>query len=121
MVLNLTSLTPALSAYIVQIALLTMLCLEQEDLLPTPIERPRQVSDDIIADVSPQGHAPWLQDLRSTVTEDVTEGARPLPWITPSLVPEGATLIWNSFGRAKPLKRNKNLSFCPGANIDGIA
>ena len=57
MVLSVDSSIPALSTFIFQIALLTLLGLEQADQSPTPAERPREVSD-IIANVAPQGHAP---------------------------------------------------------------
>ena len=80
-------------AFIFQIALVTLPCLEQADHVPTPTKRPRQVSD-VIADIAPQGHAPWLRRILSTVKEDFLEGTRPLPLLTPSLVPEGHTLTW---------------------------
>ena len=46
-------------AYMFQFTLLTLLCLEQSDQVPAPTERPRKVSD-LIADIAPMGHAPWL-------------------------------------------------------------
>jgi len=55
--LTVTSSVAAPPAFIFQIALLTLLCLEQGDQVPTPTERPRQISD-VNADVAPQGHAP---------------------------------------------------------------
>ena len=67
-------------------ALLELLSLEQAEQVPTPNERPRQISD-VIADIAPQGHAPWLRRLLSSAKEDPNEGARPLPWLTPSLIP----------------------------------
>jgi hypothetical protein len=66
------------------------------------------------------GHAPWLRRVLLSFKEDATEGARPLPWITPSLVEDGATLTWTSSGNTRTLKPNKTLAFCPGAVIDGI-
>ena len=39
--------------------------------------------------------------------EDLTEGARPLPWLTPTLVPEGLTLTWTSAGNAKSYVRTE--------------
>jgi hypothetical protein len=76
-------------------ALLTLLCLEQADQVSTPTERPRQISD-VIADVTPKGHAAWLRRLLSAAKENNNEGARPLPWLTPLLIPEGSTLTWLS-------------------------
>ena len=116
---SVTSSVAAPSAFVFQMALLTLLCLEQADHVPTPTERPRQVPD-VIADVTPQGHAPWLRRLLSSVKEDPNEGARPLPWLTPSLIPEGITLTWLFVGNTKTTRPNKNLSFCPGAIIDGV-
>ena len=37
----------------------------------------------------------------------------------PSLVPEGHTLTWTSAGNVRTLRTNRNLSFCPGAIING--
>jgi hypothetical protein len=48
------------------------------------------------------------------------EGARPLPLLSPSLVPEGHTITWTSVGNVRTLRPNKNLSFRPGAIIDGV-
>ena len=99
-------------------ALLTLLCLEQADLVLTPNERPRQIFD-VIADIAPQGHAPWMRRLLSSAKKDLNESARPLPWLTPSLIPGGITLTWLSATNTMTLRPNKNLSFCPGAIIDG--
>ena len=52
-----TSSIAAPPAFIFYIALLTFLCLEHDDQVPTPIERLRQVSD-VIADIAHQRHAP---------------------------------------------------------------
>jgi len=92
--------------------------MEKADQVPTPTERPRRVSD-VIADIAPRGHAPWLRRLLTTVKEGVAEGFRPLPWLTPTLVPEGHSLTWTSTGNMRTLPPNKNLSFCPGVIIDG--
>ena len=54
MVTSSVAVTPA---FIFKPALLTLLCLEQAYQVPTPTERPRQVSD-VVADITPQGHAP---------------------------------------------------------------
>jgi hypothetical protein len=86
LLLTVTSFVAAPPAFIFHMTLLTLLCLEQADQVPTPTERPRQISDDI-ADVTPQGHAPWLRRLLSSVKEDPNEGACPLPWLTPFLIP----------------------------------
>ncbi len=48
------------------------------------------------------------------------EGARPLPWITPSLVEGDTTLTWTSSGNTRSIKANKTLVFCPGAISDGV-
>jgi hypothetical protein len=119
LLLTMTSSVAAPPAFIFQMALLTLLCLEQADQVPTPTERPRQISD-VIAEVTPQGHAPWMRRLLSSAKEDNNEGARPLPWLTPSLIQEGSTLTWISYGNTMTLRPNKNLSFCPGAIIDGV-
>ena len=118
LLLTVTSSIAASPAFIFQIALLTLLCLEHSDHVPTPIERPRQISD-VIADITPQGHAPRLRRLLSTVNEDPIEGTRPLPRLTPTLVPEGHALAWTYAGNVRTLRPNKNLSFCPGAILDG--
>jgi len=51
--------------------------------------------------------------------EDSNEGLRPLPWLTPPLIPEGVTLTCLSAGNTRTLRTKKNLSFCLGAIIDG--
>ena len=99
-------------------ALLTLLYLEHVDQVPTSIERLRRVSD-VIADIAPQGHPPWMRRLLSNVKEDPAEGARPLPWLTPTFFLDGLTMTLRSAGNTKTLGPNKNLSFCPGAIIDG--
>ena len=86
LLLTVTSSVAVPPAFIFQMALITLLCLEQADQVPTPTERPRQISD-AIADVTPQVHAPWLRRLLSSAKEDPNEGARPPPWRTPSLIP----------------------------------
>ena len=92
--LTVTSSIAASSVFIFQIAMLTLLCVEQTDQVPTPNERPHQVLD-VIADIARQGHAPWLRRLLLTVKEDPAEGTRPLPCLTPTLV-LGHTLTWTS-------------------------
>jgi len=72
--MSVTSSVAASPVFIFHMARLTLLCLEEVDQLPTPTERPRQVSDGI-ADVTPQGHAPWLSRLLSFAKEDPNEGA----------------------------------------------
>ena len=66
------------------------------------------------------GHAPWLKRVLSTFTEDATEGARALPWITPTLMNGDGTLTWISSGNTRSITTNKYLSFCPGAISDGV-
>ena len=55
------------------------------------------------------------------MTEDVFEGAQPLPWIVPSLVGDNSNLTWTSSWNTRTLRPNRNLSFCPGAIIEGAA
>ena len=57
LLLTVTSSVAAPPVFIFQIALLTLLCLERADKVPTPTERPRQISD-VFADVARHGHAP---------------------------------------------------------------
>jgi hypothetical protein len=78
LVLNVTSSIPGPPAYIFQIAFLILLCMDKADQISIPMERPRQVSH-VVANVTPQWHAPWLQRILATVNEDVSERARPLP------------------------------------------
>lgn len=113
-----TSSIPLIPAALFQLALLTLLSLHQGDMVPTPTERPRVVSD-VIADVTPQGHAPWLARLIKQSPVDTADGYRPLPWLTPSLVKGDDDLAWTSSGNLRSIKRNTTLSFCPGAVIDG--
>ncbi len=84
-VLSVASSISAPLAYIFQIVLLTLLSLVKTYQVPTPTERPRSVFD-LSANVAPMGHAPRLQRVLSSFSEDATEGARPHPWITPSLL-----------------------------------
>jgi hypothetical protein len=72
-------------------ALVTLLCLDQVNMVPTPIEKPRPVSD-VISDVIPRGHAPWLHRLLLKSAKDTMDGARPLPWLTTSLAREDKTI-----------------------------
>ena len=52
--------------------------------------------------------------------EDPAEGARPLPVLTPKLIPYRLTLTWLSAGNTRTLMSpNKKLFFCPGAIIEG--
>ena len=105
-------------AFVFQIALLTLLCLEQFDRVPKPTKRPRKVSG-VIVDDAHQGHAPWLRRILSALKENSSEGARPLPWLNTSLAKEGHNLTWTSAGNVKTLRSKKKVSFCSGAIIDG--
>ena len=100
LLLTVASSISAPPAYIFQMALLTLLSLTQTDEVPTPTERPRSVSD-FAANVAPMGHAPWLKRVLASFKEDSTEGARPPPWITPSLVEGDTTLTWTSSGNTR--------------------
>ncbi len=75
-----------------QLALFTLICIHQGDMVLTPTKRPRQISD-VIADVPSQGHAPWLARLLENSPIDTADGFRPLPWLTPSLAIEGGILL----------------------------
>ena len=99
-------------AYLFQFALLTLLCLEQSDRVPTPTEKPLKISD-AIDNIAPMGIAPWLQRLISSSKEDPSEGSRPLSWLTPSLVGENETLTWTSSGNSRSIKVNTTLALCP--------
>jgi hypothetical protein len=118
LLLTVTSYVAVPPAFIFQIALLILLCMEQVDQVSTPNEKPRQDSD-VITNITPQEHAPWMRRLLSCAKEDSIESARPLPWLTPSLVPNGLTLTWLSAGNTRTLCPNKNLSFCLWAIIAG--
>ena len=119
LILSVTSSVAAPPGFIFQMVLrLTLLCLEQTDHVPTPTERPCHIFD-VVADVTPQGHAPWLRRLLSSAKECPNEEARPLPWLTPSLILKGSALAWLSAGNTRTLRPKKNLSFCPGAIING--
>ncbi len=78
LVLNVTFSIMMPSATLFQLTLLALLCLHQGDAVSTPTERPRTVSD-VIVDVPPQGHAPWLPKLIHYLPIDHSEGHRPLP------------------------------------------
>ena len=86
--------------------------------MPTPTERPRKISD-VIANVPPQGHAPWLARLLQHSPIDTADSFRPLPWLTPSLAIEGENIAWVSSGNMRSIKHNGTMSFCPGAIING--
>jgi hypothetical protein len=102
-----------------QLAFLTLFCLKWGDSVPTPTERPRLVSD-VIADVTPQGHAIWDRRLMLHTTDDLSYGLRPLPWLTPSLSHAEGIISWFSSGNVHSIRHNKTVSFCPGGIIDGI-
>jgi hypothetical protein len=119
LVLSVHSSISAPAGFIFQMTLLTLLCLEQLDQVPTPTERPISAAA-TDKDRAPQGYAPWLLRLLTKVDEDAEEGARPLPWLTPALIAEGASLSWTSSGNTRTIKGNTNISLCPGAIIDGI-
>ena len=66
---------------------------------------------DVIANATPMVHAPWLQHFLATIKEDTSEGARPLPWLTPQLGSTVVSIEWSSSGNVLQLLPNKNLSF----------
>ena len=99
--------------------LFTLMCLEQLNQVPTATERPRPASEEAIGR-APQSYAPWLMLHLTKVTEDAAKGERPLPWLTPELIVEGASLTWTSSGNSGTVRRNKTISCCPSAIIAGI-
>jgi hypothetical protein len=119
LVLSVTSSISAPAVFIFERTIFTLLCLEQLDQVPTPIERPRPASEEATGH-APQGCAPWLLHLLTKVAENAEEGARPFPWITPALIAEGASLSWASSGNPRTIRGSKIISFCPGAIIAGI-
>jgi hypothetical protein len=118
LVLSVSTSISLLPAALFQLALLTLLCIHQEDSVPTPAERPRTISD-VIADIPPQGHAPWLARLLHHCPFDTADGFRPLQWLNPSLAYEEENVAWVSSGNMRSIKHNGTLSFCPGAIING--
>jgi hypothetical protein len=78
LVLSVTSSISASAVFIFQITLLTLLCMEQLDQVPTPTERPRPALEEATGR-APQGYAPWLLRILTKVAEDAAKGARPLP------------------------------------------
>ncbi len=119
LVLSVTSSISAPAVFIFQMTLLTLLCLEQLDQVLTPTERPRPASEEATGR-APQGYTPWLLHLLTKVAWDAAEGAQSLPWITPALIAEGASLSWASSGNTRTIRGNKSISFCPGAIITSI-
>ncbi len=73
LVLSVTSSISAPAVFIFQMTLLTLLCLEQLDQVPTPTERPRPATEEESAR-PPQGYAPWLPRLLTKVEEDAAAG-----------------------------------------------
>jgi hypothetical protein len=118
LVLSVSASIPLPPAAPFQLALLTLLRIHEGDAVPTPTDRPRQISD-VIADVPHQGHAPLLARLLQHSPIDTADGFRPLPWLTPSLANEGENVAWVSSGNMRSIKHNGTLSFCPGAIING--
>jgi hypothetical protein len=62
---------------------------------------------------------PWFKRLLTKIYEDAAKGAMPRSWITPTLIKKGETISSTSSRKPMTLRRKKNLSFCPGAIIDG--
>ena len=91
LVVNVVSSTLLTPTALFQVALITFICPDQGGMVPTPKERPRMVSN-VIADVTPQGHAPWLRRLLLQTADDPADGLRPLPWLTPSIIRKGGTI-----------------------------
>ncbi len=103
MTLIVSSPIPINPATLFQLALLTLLTLHQGDSVPTPTERPRVVSD-VIADIPPHGHAPWLYRLMHHTPIDPADGHRPLPWLTPSLTREEGIVSWTSASNVRSIR-----------------
>ena len=118
MTLSVTSSIPLTPAVLSLMALLTLLILHQGYSVPTPTERPRVISY-VIADIPPQGHAPWLSRLLHHTPIDPADGRCPLPWLTPSLTQAEGIVSWTSSGNVHSIRHNTTLSFCPGAIFNG--
>ena len=73
--LSVSSSIPLTPAALFQLAMLTLLTLHQGDSVHAPTERPRVVSD-VIADIPPQGHVPWLHKLLHHTPIDPADGHR---------------------------------------------
>ena len=116
--LHVASSIPAPPGYIFQAALLTLLTLEQLEVVPTPSERPRQKAD-ILAGSPTPGFAPWAQALLDAAPIDDNHGTRGPPWITPTPVPQGEGLQWTSASNTLRITANTTLSFCPGSILEG--
>jgi len=69
---------------------------------------------------SPHGHAPWLHAVLNKAPEDDDNGTRGLPWLTPSLTPEGKSIRWTSSANILAVSANTSLSFCPGSILNGV-
>ncbi len=117
LVLSVSSSIPLTPSALLQFALLTLLCPHQGDSVPTPTKRPRPIFD-VIADIPPQGHAPWLARLLQQSPNDTVNGHRPLPWLTPYLVRGGGKIALIN-GNVRSVKHDSILSFYTGALIDG--
>ena len=117
--LHIASSIPTPPRYIFQAALLSLLSLEHQDKVPIPSERPRHGSD-ILAGIPHQGHAPWLKALLDKAPEDDDNGTRGLPWLTPSLTPEGKSLRLTSSANTLIVSANTSLSFCLGSILNGV-
>ena len=91
-VLNVTSSIYLTPMALFRMMMLTLLCLDEGDMVPTPTDRPRLVSD-VITSVRPQGHAPSLHRMLLQTAEDTMDGARPLPRLPPSLNHEDNTIV----------------------------
>ena len=99
-------------------ALLTLLCLGQGDMVPTPTKRPRMISDDI-ADITPQEHAPCCCYNRRTTQFTASgryRGSLPLSLKRTSTSPSPrlktcalyATTRPSRFARERLSRRNHN-------------
>ena len=73
----------------------------------------------VIADIPPQGHAPWLYKLMHHTPIDPADGQRSLPWLNPSLTRPEGIVSWTSSGNVRSKRQNTTLSFCSEAVING--
>jgi hypothetical protein len=118
LVLNVVSSIPLPPVALFQMALLTLLCLDQRDMVPTSTKRPILISY-VIAEVTPQDHAPWLRLLLLHSADYSADGFMSLPWLAPSFTSVEDTVSWSSSVDVHAIRHNKTLSFCPGAIIAG--
>jgi len=63
------------------------------------------------------GAAEYLQEVLNYTPVNPANGARPAPWIIPSVATPQQALEWNCLDKRYILTHNTSLSFCPGSII----